>query len=1327
MRAGWNATIEERTLRPDATTRPFPVFTVIEKNANGTLRQKMRQTRDDWGQADGTAPGPPPTHADFDFLPEGDVRLKDTIVTLLENTAHNAYFTDLDSNFPFFCARIEWGGTEPTEFEIDQLLVWLNPRTGAGTRQVVTWRLELYQLMQTGFLTGVSRQLVLAKLADPLDVAVAGDSEGLVTFDYTVAPVIQRPQPKKITPLVRDLLALNDIFANAGPVPITFVIIKALKADGSAAGNVGWGYNSAAASVSTGSNVLSSRKLKAPSGISLGTFLNGVFDDPTHLDDGSAGGTPRMTIKSGTYATVEKTLSFTTNLFDLGGAPSGDVVLTIQGNVPNGCTLQGRIRNNADSAWVNFTSGQRMIADLGLTPTTTRKMQAGLTANAAGTQTPTLTRLGLGAVLEYNLIRQSRITGGDWAIDPLTMKGEIPEIEISLIRDGIRDYASAIEDLMSGNYIGDQLISIYYGDEMLWNQSRSLCLHVDDFLIDGVSNRGAEIVLRCLSINCLLRDMVPRYEPGEILAPDGDNAVGAWTTDAGGGANLYQRIDEAVFDDADYIRSDLTPSNSGCSVTLPTPSDPVGRRHIVDYRYRKDATGGENIDLTVSLYCGATLLAETTHTNITTDAAGFSTLGSFSLTDDQVKLITDYTQLLVKFTANKFSGAGARRAVVTWCRFRTGGKRDQVTFLNQTLKSVWQSLMVNELGMDARYVGPGPEDTTTTVSKMILEAQQQGKPVSKAEVDAIAQLAGGGNLPSQGRIKFVDMYGPKPIRAIFPSSELVLPDATPGYEQRVPEYFVRFNWNSIKGDFDDEVRVFHSGALTNLGKARLDPLRTLDDEVSKWIATEALARAVGERHVKAVGPGLMEWPFNAKYAHPFLEPGDVVLLQTDKFVSRDPNAANAIRGQSWVLACISSCDVTAKRFKGWVRNHSDILPSNEGSDRLGLGPATPHIMALKVTIDESGDSHAVIATNAATAVRFAASTAGMPSDATARAAALQTVDASGYFYTGNILTGVTPGQTVFVKAFGYEKVDGSGLESPAASATVKMGTRKRAFILDDGLYILRAANPSGVLADSTVQLDPANGIKEGGVVQLLYRHREELIVNGPDADGDVDVTFSQVYQNAPMVIFKGGQYISFSNTLPAGKQRLRLQAINVTTTGFRSRAIIVNTGATTAQDDDFASGNELTAAGQTAEVTLVPGAALGDTFNVHYFVSVTLSSPGADPNVTLTVAIDTDDGGGFIERATFIYSRSTAGTSTFNEEIKAIVVSGLTSGKKIRLRAKGFVVHDAVGSFKIRGGDAGGSNPETYHGVTYTTATETPESAIPADGDQVVWVAQEVT
>lgn len=290
---------------------------------------------------------------------------------------------------------------------------------------------------------------------------------------------------------------------------------------------------------------------------------------------------------------------------------------------------------------------------------------------------------------------------------------------------------------------------------------------------------------------------------------------------------------------------------------------------------------------------------------------------------------------------------------------------------------------------------------------------------------------------------------------------------------------------------------------------------------------------------------------------------------------------------------------------------------------------------------------------------------------------------------------------------------------------------RREVVWNDGDYAVRAVDSAGEGMRNTV------GVSEGSAIHKIFRHREEITVNGPDADGDVAVTFGATYQNAPAITFRGGQYNSFSNTLgTSAKQKLRIQAINITASGFTSRAQILSAGSTTPQTDDFASGNLCDAAGETAEVNLDPGGANDDTYNVQFRVSITVDEHPTNFNTaTLEVAIDTNDGSGWVERATFSYATSNlsgpppfeANSGTWNAESKAVVVTGLGLNDDIRIRAKSFSVNNGgTGSFELRGADAGGANPDTRNGVTYNTASDTIESAIPDAGDSVGWVAQEV-
>jgi hypothetical protein len=129
------------------------------------------------------------------------------------------------------------------------------------------------------------------------------------------------------------------------------------------------------------------------------------------------------------------------------------------------------------------------------------------------------------------------------------------------------------------------------------------------------------------------------------LAPVGDVADGTWTTHLSG-SDLWTAIDELDVDDADYIRSASAPVNDTCEVSFETPLVDVGEIVVVDYRYAKSGTS--QIDLTVKLKQGLTVIAEWTHTNV---AESFVT-ASQELSEVQTSNITAYDDLSLEFVAN---------------------------------------------------------------------------------------------------------------------------------------------------------------------------------------------------------------------------------------------------------------------------------------------------------------------------------------------------------------------------------------------------------------------------------------------------------------------------------------------------------------------------------------------------------------------------------------------------------------------------------------------------------------------------------------------------
>lgn len=131
-----------------------------------------------------------------------------------------------------------------------------------------------------------------------------------------------------------------------------------------------------------------------------------------------------------------------------------------------------------------------------------------------------------------------------------------------------------------------------------------------------------------------------------------------WTEDDGTSDALYGEIDEVAADDGDYIRSALTPTADVYVCKLSNLEDPLSSSsHTVRYRYGKDSSSGDQIDLTVQLRQGyvnegtpGTLIATVgTHTNI---ASGW-TAGSYTLSGGEADAITDYTSLYLRFVANK--------------------------------------------------------------------------------------------------------------------------------------------------------------------------------------------------------------------------------------------------------------------------------------------------------------------------------------------------------------------------------------------------------------------------------------------------------------------------------------------------------------------------------------------------------------------------------------------------------------------------------------------------------------------------------------------------
>lgn len=139
--------------------------------------------------------------------------------------------------------------------------------------------------------------------------------------------------------------------------------------------------------------------------------------------------------------------------------------------------------------------------------------------------------------------------------------------------------------------------------------------------------------------------------------PSTDTTRDNWEEDDGTTTSIFDQIDEAVIDDADYIRTVLAPTSDVYVTKFTTLEDPVSSTgHIVRYRYGKSAAGGAQIDLTVELRQGyvnegaqGTLIKQWTHTNISETL----TTAAQTLSGAEADSITDYTDLYLRIVANQ--------------------------------------------------------------------------------------------------------------------------------------------------------------------------------------------------------------------------------------------------------------------------------------------------------------------------------------------------------------------------------------------------------------------------------------------------------------------------------------------------------------------------------------------------------------------------------------------------------------------------------------------------------------------------------------------------
>jgi hypothetical protein len=132
------------------------------------------------------------------------------------------------------------------------------------------------------------------------------------------------------------------------------------------------------------------------------------------------------------------------------------------------------------------------------------------------------------------------------------------------------------------------------------------------------------------------------------LRPVADTTIGGWATELASTVSLYASIDETVASDSDYIISGNLEGSTVADVYIAklTTGQTVALPFTVRYRYGKDVSGSQQVDLGVRLLQGTTAVSTWSHLDISSNWVTTSQTVTTSAT------ITDFNNLFLEFSAS---------------------------------------------------------------------------------------------------------------------------------------------------------------------------------------------------------------------------------------------------------------------------------------------------------------------------------------------------------------------------------------------------------------------------------------------------------------------------------------------------------------------------------------------------------------------------------------------------------------------------------------------------------------------------------------------------
>jgi hypothetical protein len=197
--------------------------------------------------------------------------------------------------------------------------------------------------------------------------------------------------------------------------------------------------------------------------------------------------------------------------------------------------------------------------------------------------------------------------------------------------------------------------SLASGAAGLTGYEQSTTLRLDDWEAGNLGGTNATLTAALATATALSpAATISAPTATQYARPASTVGAGTWTDQAGGTTNIHTTLDETSADDADYVRSQLSPTGANPYETaLGSLTDPASSTgHVLRYRLRKEATGNA-MAVTVALMEGATQRATWTETDIGTAWATVER----TLTGGEADSITNYADLRVRLTATETTPA----------------------------------------------------------------------------------------------------------------------------------------------------------------------------------------------------------------------------------------------------------------------------------------------------------------------------------------------------------------------------------------------------------------------------------------------------------------------------------------------------------------------------------------------------------------------------------------------------------------------------------------------------------------------------------------------